>query len=87
MEDDRDFDPHLDGRARFALGCGVLSLLVFASFAVGVVFAAAALIFAGASVIAVDEGEPAAPRTRRVALIAGLLTLPALAVLVARVLA
>jgi hypothetical protein len=77
-------DRHFDGRARFAVGCGVASLLVFASFAIGILFGATALIFAGASVIAVDD--PASPRTRRAALLAGLLTLPALAVLVLRLL-
>jgi hypothetical protein len=79
---DEEEDRHFDGRARFALGCGALSLLVFASFAIGILFAATALTFAGASVIAVDD--PASPRTRRAALTAALLTLPTLAVLVLR---
>jgi hypothetical protein len=79
---DEQEDDHFDGRVRFALGCGVLSLLVFASFAIGVLFAATALTFAGAGVIAVDD--PASPRTRRAALIAALLTLPAVVVLALR---
>jgi 4-amino-4-deoxy-L-arabinose transferase-like glycosyltransferase len=79
---DEPEDDHFDGRARFAVGCGVLSLLVFVSFAIGILFAAPALTFAGASVIAVDD--PASPRTRRAALIAALLTLPALIALVLR---
>jgi hypothetical protein len=73
-------DPHLDGRTRLALACGVASLLVFASPALGIFFGAWAWIFGGASVIAVDE--PAGPRTRRPALIAALVTLPALVRLV-----
>lgn len=79
---DEEEDDHFDGRARFALGCGALSLLVVASFAIGMLFAATALTFAGASVIAVDD--PATPRTRRAALIAALLTLPAIVALVLR---
>jgi hypothetical protein len=77
-------DSHFDGRARFAVGCGFLSLLVFASPAIGIIFGAFAWIFAGASVIAVDE--PASPRTRRAALLAAILALPAFAVLVVLVL-
>jgi hypothetical protein len=73
---DEEEDDHFDGRARFAVGCGVVSLLVFADVAIGIFFGATALIFAGASVIAVDD--PASPRTRREALLAALLTLPAL---------
>ena len=77
MEEDR----HLDGRACFAVACGVVSVpVVLASTEIGVFFGAAALIFAGASVVAVDE--PASPRTRRTALVAALLTLPAIAMLV-----
>ncbi len=84
MEEDR----HLDGRACFAVACGVVSVLVvFASPEIGIFFGAAALIFAGASVIAVDEGEPASPRTRRTTLLAVLLTLPALVMLVVLLLA
>jgi hypothetical protein len=77
---DEEEDDHFDGRARFAVGCGVLSLLVFADVAIGILFGATALIFAGASVIAVDD--PASSRTRRAALIAALLALPSLVVLV-----
>jgi hypothetical protein len=74
-------DRHLDGRARFALACGIASLLVvFASSELGIFFGAFALIFAGASVIAVED--PPGPRTRRVALVAGFLTLPSLVILV-----
>ena len=81
MEEDR----HLDGRACFAVVCGVVSLLVvFLSAGIGIFFGAAAWIFAGASVIAVDE--PASPRTRRVALLAALLALPAFVALVLLVL-
>jgi hypothetical protein len=79
---DEQEDDHFDGRARFALGCGALSLLVVVSFAIGMLFAATALTFAGASVIAVDD--PASPRTRRAASTAALLTLPALVALVLR---
>ncbi|MDX6562437.1 MAG: hypothetical protein QOD65_2251 [Gaiellales bacterium] len=77
MEEDR----HLDGRACLAVACGIASLLVvFLSPEIGIFFAAFAWIFAGASVIAVDE--PASPRTRRTALLATLPTLPALVALV-----
>ena len=73
-------DLHLDGRACFAVACGVVSsLVVFLSAEIGIFFGAAALIFGGASVIAVDE--PASPRTRRTALLAALLTLPAIVML------
>jgi hypothetical protein len=54
--------------------------VVFLSPEIGIFFAAFAWIFAGASVIAVDE--PASPRTRRTALLATLPTLPALVALV-----
>ena len=70
---------HLDGRARVAVVCGIASLLVFASPGAGIFFGAWAWVFAGASVIAVDE--PAGPRTQRAALFAWLLTLPSFAVL------
>ena len=76
MEEDR----HFDGRARFGMGCAIVSLLVFASPAIGIFAGAFAWIFAGASVIAVDE--PASPRTRQAALLTALLTIPALVVLV-----
>jgi hypothetical protein len=77
MEEDR----HLDGRACVAAACGIASLLVvFLSPEVGIFFGAFAWIFAGASVIAVDE--PASPRTRRTALLALLATLPAVIALV-----
>jgi hypothetical protein len=56
-------DGHLDGRACFAMGCSVASLLVLVSPASGIFFSAMGLIFAGASVVSVDE--PASPRTRR----------------------
>jgi hypothetical protein len=48
------------------MGCSVASLLVLLSPASGIFFSAMGLIFAGASVISVDE--PASPRTRRLAL-------------------
>jgi len=64
-------EDHLDGRARFALGCAALSLLALVDFGLGFFFALLGAIFAGASVIAVDE--PAGPRTRRFALVAGLI--------------
>lgn len=54
------------------MGCAVLSLLVVASPGAGVFFGLMGSILASASVIAVDE--PAGPRTRRVALIAGLIS-------------
>ena len=77
MEEDR----HLDGRACLAVACGIASLLVvFLSPEIGIFFASFAWIFAGASVIAVDE--PASPRTRRTALLAMLPTLPAIVALV-----
>jgi hypothetical protein len=70
-------DTHLDGRACFALGCSVASLVVFASPALGIIFSAMGLIFAGASLISVDE--PASPRTRRLAFEAAALGVLALA--------
>ena len=61
-----DEDRHLDGRACFAMGCSVASLLVLASPALGIIFSAMGLIFAGAGIVSVDE--PASPRTRRLVL-------------------
>ena len=54
------------------MGCAVLSLLVVASPGAGVFFGLMGSILASASVIAVDE--PAGPRTRRVAFVAGLIS-------------
>ena len=80
MEEDR----HLDGRAVVGAGCAAASFLALLfSVPVSILFGAFGLILAGASVIAVDEGEPASPRTRRLALIAGIVS----AVLVAGALA
>jgi hypothetical protein len=59
-------DRHLDGRAQFAMGWSVASLVVFASPALGIIFGAMSLIFAGASIVSVDE--PASPRTRHLVL-------------------
>ena len=70
-------DRHLDGRARVALGCAVLSLLVVATPAAGIFFGFWGSLLAAASVIAVDE--PAGPRTRHAALVAGLVAGTALA--------
>lgn len=72
-------DRHLDGRARLAVACGVLSLLVFASPGTGVFLGAWAWIWAGAAVLG-DE-ERATRRTWRAVAVALLLTLPALVVL------
>ena len=55
-------DRHLDGRAQFALVWSVASLVVFASPALGIIFATMGLIFAGAGIVSVDE--PASLRTR-----------------------
>jgi hypothetical protein len=76
-------DRHLDGRACLAVACGVVSLLVFASTATGILFGAWAWIWAGASVLG-DE-ERASRRTWRTVVVAVLLTLPALGVLLFRV--
>jgi hypothetical protein len=77
-------DRHLDGRALLAVACGVVSLLVFASPGVGFFFGAWAWIWAGAAVLG-DE-ERAGRRTWRTVTVAVLLTLPALVVLLLRVL-
>jgi hypothetical protein len=76
---------HLDGRAVVAAVCGVASLLVsFWSPVTGIFFGAWTWILAGASVIAVDD--PASRRTRRAALLALVLALPALVAFVLLVL-
>jgi hypothetical protein len=64
-------DRHIDARARIATGCAVLSLLVVASPLVGIYFGAMGSIFASSCLI----DDPAGPRTRRVALVAGLISL------------
>jgi hypothetical protein len=80
-------DRHLDGRAVVAGGCAAAALLIVGSSpltrispAVGVFLGAFGLIFAGASVIAVDE--PASGRTRRLAYAAGLVSAIVLAFVV-----
>ena len=78
-------DRHLDGRARLAVACGVVSLLVFASPGIGIFSGAWAWIWAGAAVLG-DE-ERASRRTWRIVAVAVLLTLPALVVLLLRVFA
>ena len=52
-------EDHLDGRARFALGCAALWLLAIVEGGLGFFFALLGAIFAVAGVIAVDE--PAGP--------------------------
>jgi hypothetical protein len=68
----------LDGRAGFAFGCALASLLVFLDPAAGVFFGLLGTTFAGASIVATD-GAPTA-RTRRVALLAGVISVAALTV-------
>jgi hypothetical protein len=67
-------DRRIEARARIATGCAVLSLLVVASPLVGIYFGAMGSIFAGSCLL---DG-PAGPRSRRVALAAGLISLFAL---------
>ena len=68
---------HLDGRSVVGFGCGLVSLFVLMNPLAGVFFGAFGVIFAGASVVAVDEAPTT--RTRRVAAAALLLAGSALA--------
>jgi phosphatidylserine synthase len=72
-------DDYLDGRARFAAGCAVLALVVLlVSTPWGIFFGVLGAIFAGASLLSVDE--PPTPRTRRVALVSVAISVAAVAI-------
>jgi NADH:ubiquinone oxidoreductase subunit 6 (subunit J) len=64
-------DRRIDGRACIAAGCAVLSPLVVATTLVGIYFGAVGSIFATSCLV----DYPAGPRARRVALVAGLISL------------